>query len=258
MKKAQSVGLVAAGNLTDSPLTRFRWASQGLGPVKSGSVRVASRIANMLKAGHPVKDYAELGACTLILICVPEDSLSGIIAGLLSAEIDWREKIVVLFSAALDSGELREFSQRGAAVGSITPIPGFEDERYLVEGDPPAIRSSKRLVEFGERRAIAIERPAKPLFLVALTCTGTLLFALISVADESLRHARIPNGFAATLLERQIIRTLRAYLKGGRRAYTGTDQLHRQLRALLGTKPELALYLEQSYRLASRLMEDSD
>ena len=59
MKRAQSVGLIGTGSLTDSPLTRFWWLSERLGPVKSASYRVASRIANMLQAGHPVKDYAE-------------------------------------------------------------------------------------------------------------------------------------------------------------------------------------------------------
>ena len=53
MKKAQSVGLIATGSLADSPLTRFWWLSERLGPVKSASYRVASRIANMLQACHP-------------------------------------------------------------------------------------------------------------------------------------------------------------------------------------------------------------
>jgi hypothetical protein len=75
MKKAQSVGLIGTGSLTDSPLTRFRWLSERLGPVKSASYRVASRIANMLRAGHPVKDYVEFESCELILICVPEDTV---------------------------------------------------------------------------------------------------------------------------------------------------------------------------------------
>ena len=68
MKKAQLVGLIAAGNLTGAPLTRFWWLAERLGPVKSGSYRVASRIVNMLRAGHPVKDYAEFETCDLVLI----------------------------------------------------------------------------------------------------------------------------------------------------------------------------------------------
>ena len=119
MKKAQSVGLIAAGSLTDSPLTRFWSLPERLGPVKSASYRVASRIANMLRAGHPVKDYAEFEACILILVCVPEENVSQVVAEMLSAAISWRGKAVLLCSTWLDSSSLRELAARGAAVGSI-------------------------------------------------------------------------------------------------------------------------------------------
>src|SRR3984885_3252856 len=255
MKKAQSVGLIGTGSLTDTPLTRFWWLQERLGPVKSASYRVASRIANMLQAGHPVKDYAEFESCDLILVCVPEETVPQVVSEMASAEISWRGKAVVLCSTWLDSGELHQLSALGASVGSISPIPRFDHERCLVEGDPLAIRQSKSLVEYRDRRAIAIERPLKPFYLAALTCTGTLLFALLHVAFESLQHARIPPGLSATLLERQLTRTLRSFLKGGRRAYPTPRELPRQLRALSGANPELAMYLEQSCHLASRLME---
>ncbi len=255
MKKAQSVGLIGTGSLTDTPLTRFWWLSERLGPVKSASYRVASRIANMLQAGHPVKDYAEFESCDLILVCVPEETVPQVVSEMASAEISWRGKAVVLCSTWLDSGELHQLSALGASVGSISPIHGFDDERYLVEGDPLAIRQSKSLVEYRDRRAIAIERPLKPFFLAALTCTGTLLFALLHVASESLQRARIPPGLSATLLERQLSRTLRSFLKGGRRAYPSPRELPRQLRALSAANPELSHYLEQGCHLASRLME---
>jgi predicted short-subunit dehydrogenase-like oxidoreductase (DUF2520 family) len=255
MKKAQSVGLIGTGSLTDSPLTRFWWLSERLGPVKSASYRVASRIANMLRAGHPVKDYAEFESCVLILICVPESSIARIVSEMVSSGISWRGKAVVLCSAWLDSGELRELASQGASIGSITPIPGFDDERYLVEGDPLAIRQARSLVEYRERRAVAIERSLKPFYLSAITCTGSLLFAMLLAAFESLRHARIPPGLSATLLERQITRTFRSFVKGGRRAYPEPREIPRQLRALSSASPELAHYFEQSCRLASRLME---
>jgi predicted short-subunit dehydrogenase-like oxidoreductase (DUF2520 family) len=255
MKKAKSLGLIGAGSLTDSSLTRFWWLPDRLGPVKSASFRVASRIANMLRAGHPVKDYAEFESCTLILVCVPEKNVQQVVAEMLSCGISWRGKAVVLCSTWLDSTSLRELSARGAAVGSISGIPGFDDQRYLVEGDAFAIRQSKLLVEHRDRRAVAIERPLKPFYLAALTSTGSLLFALLHVASEALRNAGIQPTLSATLLERQIARTLRSFLKGGRRAYPPLREVPRQLRALSAHSPELAHYLEQSCRLASRLMD---
>ena len=254
MKKAQSVGLIGTGSLTDSPLTRFWWLSERLGPVKSASYRVASRIANMLQAGRPVKDYAEFESCILILVCVPEETVAQIVLEMVSSGVSWRGKAVVLCSMWLDSGALQQLAVLGASVGSLSPIPGFEDQRYLVEGDSLAIRQAKSLVEYRDRRAVAIERSLKPFFLAALTCTGTLLFALIRVASESLGRARIPPALSATLLERQVTRTLRSFLKGGRRAFPPPRELPKQLHALGEYDPEFAYYMEQSCRLASRLM----
>jgi predicted short-subunit dehydrogenase-like oxidoreductase (DUF2520 family) len=255
MKKAQSVGLIGTGSLTDSPLTRFRWLSERLGPVKSTSYRLASRIANMLQAGHPVRDYTEFEACVLVLVCVSEEDVPRVVSEMLSSGISWRGKAVVLCSTWLDSGALRDLSAHGALVGSINPIPGFDDRRYLAEGDALAIRESKRLLEHRDCRVVAIERPLKPFYLAAFTCTGSLLFALVHVAFEALRHSGVSPGVSATLLERQITRTLRSFLKGGRRAYPEPRELPRQLRALSAASPELEHYFEQSCRLASRLMD---
>jgi len=255
MKKPTPVGLIGAGSLSDSPLTRFWALAERLGPVKSGSYRVASRLANILRAGHPVKDYAEFEFCRLILVCVPEETIPDVVSQMLSSDISWRGKAVALCSTWLDSSELRELSARGAAVGSISPIPGFDEQRYLVEGDSFAVRELKLLVEHRERRAITVERPLKPFYLAALTATGTLLFALLRVASESLHLAGISPASSATLLDRQLTRTLRSFLKGGRRAFPEPRELLPQLRALAVADPELAHYLEESCRLAAQLME---
>src|SRR5271165_6763102 len=114
MKKAKSVALIGAGKLTGSPLSRFYWLSDQLGPVKSSSFRLASRIANQLRAGHPVKDFEEFHFSDLILVCVPEPRLPQALSELARSPIDFNGKAVVLSSLWLDSSELRELSARGA------------------------------------------------------------------------------------------------------------------------------------------------
>jgi hypothetical protein len=257
MKKSKSAGLIAAGNLTDSALTRYWSLADRLGPVKSPTYRLASRIANILRAGHPVRDYGELNSCRLILICVPDRMLSRTISELAQSGIAWQGKAVVLCNTSHDSSDLPELGARGAAIGSITPVPGFDDKLYLVEGDKLAVREAGALVEHRDRRAIAIERPLKPLYLAALTCTGTLLFALLFAASESLRHARLPASLSATILDRQLARTLRALLKGGRRAFPPAEGLPRQLRALSHADPALAAFVDQNCRLAEQLLGDA-
>lgn len=250
------MGLIASGNLTDSPLSRFWWLSERLGPIKSTTFRLASRIANdILAAGHPVKDYAEFDSCRLVLVCVPDKLLPKIVAELISSNIGWRGKAVVLCSTWLDSSKLDDLSAHGAAIGSISPIPGFDETRYLVEGDRLAIREARSLVEYRGKRIVDIERPLKPFYLAALTCTGALLFTLLVAASESLQHAGIPAATSENILDRLVSKTLRSFIKAGRNAYPPLPELPRQLHALASVDPALARYIEQSACLVTQFKE---
>ncbi len=256
MKKAKSVALIGAGKLTDSSLSRFYWLSDRLGPVKSSSFRLASRIANQLRAGHPVKDYEEFRSSELILVCVPEPMLRPVLDDLASASIDFNGKAVVLSSSWRDSGELHGLSARGAAVGSICVIPGFDDLRYLLEGDRLAVLRSRRLVEHRDRRAVTIERSLKPFYLASLTCTGSVLFSVLMAADQALRLAGVPSADSSSILEKQVIRTLRSFVRAGRKALPASRELSEQIRTVAATNPDLAHYMEQSARLAEKLVQN--
>src|SRR5262249_15410314 len=163
---------VGGGKSSSSSLARFWLLSQVLGPVKASSYRLASRIANGLRAGYPVRDFAEFDACGLIFISLPDRSVPQAIAELAAAGISWRGKSVVLFSAKHGSCELLTLSARGASVASISSVPGFRDTLYMLEGDRRAVQETRRLIEKGEVRCVTIDRGFKSLYLAALTCTG--------------------------------------------------------------------------------------
>lgn len=255
MKRPKSVALVGGGSFSGSSLAGFWLLPDVLGPVKASSFRLASRIANSLRAGHPVKDYSEFEACTLILISVPDQALRGIVSELCSSDIAWKDKSIVLCSAVRGSCDLREFRARGASIGSITTIPSCAELEYLVEGDRRAIQEAKRLVENRERRCLCIERGRKPLYLAALTCTSSLVFPLVMAASESMRRAGVPSAHANLILENQLSRCLRSYARGGRRAYAPPAELSSQLRALSAADPTLAYFVERSYELTEKLLD---
>lgn len=255
MKRPKSVALVGAGSLSSSALAGFWSLPEVLGPVKASSLRVASRIANSLRAGHAVKDYREFDACRLILVSVPDHSLRAVIAELCASQISWKGKSIVLCSALRGSCDLREFLSRGASVGSITTVTGSADLEYLIEGDRRALQDTRRLVESREHRCLCIERGLKPLYLAALTCTSSLLFPLVMAASESMRRAGIPLAHANLILENQLNRCLRSYTRGGRRAYAPPAEFSSQLRALSATDPTLACFVERSYELTEQLLD---
>jgi predicted short-subunit dehydrogenase-like oxidoreductase (DUF2520 family) len=256
MKKAKSVALIGAGKLTDSPLSRFYWLSDRLGPVKSTSYRLASRIANQLRAGHPVKDFDEFHSSELILVCVPDRMLPHVLGELSAARIDFKGKAVVLFSLWLASSELGELAAQGAAVASLCPMPGFDDLRYLIEGDRLAVLRSRRLVEHRERRVVTIERNLKPFYLAALTWTGSVFFSVLTAAAESLRLAGVPPPVSSNILEKQVSKTLRSFVRAGRNALPTPREFSMQVHALAATNPDLAGYIEQCASLAEKLTEN--
>ena len=254
MKKAKWVALIAAGSFSDSPLARIRQLSDRLGPVKATSFRLASRIANGLRAGHAVKDYREFDACRLILVAVPNDTVAPTVRGLLASPVSWRGKAVVLLSSSLSSGKLDELAACGASVGSISPIPGFDDRRYVVEGGKFAVRESRRLLETAGTRAIVLDPQLKSFYLMALACTGSLFFASVAAAAECLRNAGMDPSALELILEKQLERSLRSYVRGGRRAYPASRIRPADADAPASSDQALVTYIDQACLLADRLL----
>ena len=127
----------------------------------------------MLRAGHPVKDYEEFESCDLILVCVPEETVPQVVSRTGVGRNSWQRQSRGSVQHLAGQQRIARSSPRGAhRLDPSVPIPGFDDQRYLVEGDPLAIRQSRSLVEYRDRRAVAIERSLKPFYLAALTCTG--------------------------------------------------------------------------------------
>src|SRR5580658_6306102 len=78
MKPGLVTGLISAGGVHESFLTRMPGILGTLGPVKAASLRVAARIANTLRAGVGAEEYSALEQCSLIWISVPDAALDRI------------------------------------------------------------------------------------------------------------------------------------------------------------------------------------
>lgn len=219
MSRAQCIGLIAAGKITDSPLVRIWISRERLGPVKAPSVRVASRFANALRAGHPVIDYQEFEDCGLVLISVPDSMVPDIVAELLSQPFTWANKAVVLCSALLGARNLEGLAARGASVGSLCPIPGFEDRWFVLEGDKHVEARVNRIIDASHTRFTLIRPSCKPSFVAALASTGPMLIPLLIKASDSLRKAGVPVTESEAILAKQVERSMRLYFRAGRKVH---------------------------------------
>src|SRR5215212_1834677 len=109
--------VAGGGRISSSFVTRLPNLTSELGPVAAQSYRLASRIANTIGAGHPVRRYADLNASKLILICAPAKSLGQIVSTLAEA-LDCRGKVILFCEGGADSRQLAALKSNGAAVGS--------------------------------------------------------------------------------------------------------------------------------------------
>jgi len=257
MKKLPPVALLCAGNLTDSSITRFRGLAARLGPVKSSSLRLASRFANILRAGYPVADYEAFRECPLVLVAVPDALAADAIRDLAGAGLDWPAVSVGLCSTALESEELNLLAELGARTTSICEAAAVDGRWFVAEGDRDAIRHVRPIVEGPARseasRVVCLPRAQKKLYLAAVTCTGPLFTSLLKCAGECLKLAGVTGADADAMLQTQAERTARSFLKGGRKLGQVPADLDRQVAALRSQNPDLAEFFEQSAKLTQWL-----
>ncbi len=218
MKKLQQVALVGAGKLTDSPLARLRNLGSHLGPVKAPSLRVASRIANTLRAGYAVDGYAGFESCPLVLISVPGRLLASTVDELALAPFSWLGKLAVLCSNEAGCNELAPLAELGAVTGSLACVPGSDDQWFVLEGSKLVERSLRPLIVGRGERVTLIGTSQKNHYLSALACLSARLSPLLQEASESLKHAQVPNLKTVAIIEKQVSRTMRSYFRSGKPA----------------------------------------
>src|SRR2546421_24983 len=118
-------GLAVSGRVSGSFVARLPRLASALGPVAAPSYRVARRIVNSIGAGRAVRNYGDLNDSTLILICAPASNVQQIVSDLADS-LACPGKVVLLCDGGADSRPLGRLRERGASVGALQRIPGFD------------------------------------------------------------------------------------------------------------------------------------
>src|SRR6476620_4493148 len=113
MNQQLQLGLIIEGNATHSDILRMPSIVQELGPVKSGSIRVARRHSNQIRAGYPVADYRELHSANLILLKVSDSSVARVVDELCASDLPMKGVGFALCESWLPSDALQPLAKKG-------------------------------------------------------------------------------------------------------------------------------------------------
>lgn len=237
--------LAAAGIISRYFVAKLPLLRQQLGPVAAANSRLASRIANTLRAGTPQRNFSGLGESRLILLCAPGGQVETLLPGLLESSVEWHRKILVLCDCGAYSRELMGLRERGAFVSSLNFVPGTESQ-YVVEGDRAAVRAAKQIVREVRGSSIELRADGTDLYSAALTISSSLFTPLLESCTRSLRAAGADGQHPAQLSEALFRHTLRAFMYSGSRSWTGaipeqkSQQIQSELNALKSFDQDLA------------------
>jgi hypothetical protein len=189
-----------------------------VGPVSAVSYRVASRTANMLRAGYPVRTADELDGMPIVLFHSPPEH-TGILLGLLEkAGIDWAGKTLVFCDCFVDRAVRQRFQTKGAssAVARQFGIPG----RLIVEGfDGAALQAVHRIARELRMKAVEILPGSADLFDAAVTLGSAAVTPLIDQAAALFRDAGIRDVEAARIASSLFEQTARDYAHSGKQSW---------------------------------------
>ena len=209
-----SYGLIGAGAVSRSFLFRLPDKARELGPIASTSSRVASRIANSLRAGTAAKSAHELARVPVVLFCSNAVSAGKLVEILLAANLNWAGRSIVLCDTDISLAPLRK---QGAAVASISEIgiPG----RFAVQGDAEAVKAARTIVRKLAGRAIVLESDGIELFHAGLTMGTALVTPLLDRLAQVFRKAGVRDKTAMELASAIVEKTAKSFGHSGRQSW---------------------------------------
>lgn len=218
MKNQRSLGLVVEGNATSSLILRLSGLTADLGPVKAGSLRVARRLSNYLRAGYAVGTYEELQAARVVFLRVPDAAAPRIVEELCASDLALKDISFVFCESCLGKDVLSPLQVRGASTATLLPVQTLRRSWFVLEGQPTATRQVKKLLEQHNARVFELRQGTRALYFAAQLLATALPVSLFITAQQALRAAGISGNHLHDLLEEMSIEMFRSFANGVRPA----------------------------------------
>ena len=203
--------------MSKSLIGRLPRKARQIGPVAGVSFRVASRMANSLRAGYPVRSADELDSASAILFHAPADRVRAMAELLESARIDWTDKPLIVCDCEAPAGMLNRLRAKGAstAVAREFGIAGA----IMVEGSAPALARAHRMASELRLSAIEIAPGCGDVFAAALTMGTAALTPLVNRAAGLLCAAGLRKQDAVRIAAALFEQTVQEYGRSGKQSW---------------------------------------
>jgi predicted short-subunit dehydrogenase-like oxidoreductase (DUF2520 family) len=213
-----SIAIVGAGRVGRALGRRLRETGWHITSVVTRSESSARRAARYIGAGRPYGKLSRLILETrVVLIAVPDDAVAALAEQL--AQIggeEWKGKIILHTSGALDSRALAPLQRFGAIVGSIHPLqsfssrvaPSLEGVWIVIEGMPRALKMARRIAHDLGGVPVNVHLQDKSAYHSAGVFSAAHVLALIEAGTRILTtvgFSRRQAGLALLQLSRQVL-----------------------------------------------------
>jgi hypothetical protein len=185
---------------------------------------VASRIANSLRAGYPVRTADELNNAPAILVHAPSEQLETLLAILENAEIEWRSRPIIFCDCSVGREVRQRLQSKGASVAVVREF-GIQG-RMVIEAEKgrqgisaAALRTAHRIVRQLHVKTVEIPPACSDVFDAAVILGSGALTPLIDHSASLLRAAGIRDIEAARIALSLFEQTARDYAHSGRQSW---------------------------------------
>jgi predicted short-subunit dehydrogenase-like oxidoreductase (DUF2520 family) len=229
---ATTLAIVGAGRVGCALGRDLHDAGWNISVVVTRSPASARQAVRAIGAGQPFSGLTRLilGA-SVVLIAVPDDKISDVAQRLarVGGE-EWRGKIVLHTSGALDRGVLEPLARHGAETGSSHPMQSFSSRTpppldgvlIVMEGAPAALRMARRIAHSLGGQPVRIRSSDKLPYHAANVFAAGHVLALVEAAVTILAKAgfsRRQASQALLRLSRQVLQNFEKF--GPTAAWTG-------------------------------------
>jgi len=263
---SETLSIVGAGRAGKTLGRRLHELGWRIGVVTTRSIPTARAAVRIIGAGHPTDRLTRrVLASDVVLLATPDGAIASVAADLARlGGNEWRGKIVLHTSGALDSLALAALADEGAAVGSIHPLQTFSGQSapdlagtaFGIEGSPAAQKIARKMIRQMGGVAVRLSGANKAAYHAAGTFACAHVLALMEAATRLL----MSQGFKRRQATRALLALTRQTLDnleriGPRGAWTGPltrgdfTTVKRHVDALSDFSPE---YLD-AYKSLSRL-----